>query len=445
MEKYNIKNSLHFNQTLREYLPAGRYHNYAKPDNEIPIYFVDGCGSRLQDADGNQYLDFYCKCGAVFLGHKNAALSTTIEKVLNNYPITDYTDIDEIVCRYFVKYVPCCEKIRFCLSGTEAIQNAIRLARAYTSKNRVIKFEGHFHGSADNIMGGMAKNTQYPIVCEDVDNVFYTEGRANGIMQEQMLMLPWNDSDIVKEILCTYGNEVAAIIMEPVNMNGGSIMPAEGYLNEIREMCNEHHVLLIFDEVITGVHMGLGGAQSVYQVIPDLCVMGKAITSGVVPVSVLMGKAEIMNLMEQNKVAFGGTFNGYHLGMAAVKATFQMLSGSKGDIYYKNIESYSTSLRLIMEEEGERCGLPIVTQGPSGCFSFHCTDKELVSYNQYNDTILKRDQILRQCLLQFGIYVCRTSRMYLNISLTEEDITFFRMHIHPAFENARKIFDRLKL
>lgn len=445
MEKYKIKNSLHYNQTLRQYLPDGRFHNYAKSDNEIPIYFVDGCGSRLQDADGNSYLDFYCKYGAVFLGHKNAVLSAAIEKALKDYPITDYTDIDELVCSYFSKYVPCCEKIRFGLSGTEVIQNAIRLARAYTGKNRIIRFEGHFHGSADNIMGGMAKDARHPIVCEDIDNVFYTEGRANGIMQEQMFMLPWNDIDIVRKILCTYGNEVAAIIMEPVNMNGGSIMPVEGYLNEIREICNEYQVLLIFDEVITGIHMGLGGAQSVYQVIPDLCVMGKAITSGAVPVSVLMGKAKIMNLMEQNRVAFGGTFNGYHLGMAAIQATFQILSGNEGENYYKRIERYSKDLRLIMEEEGKRCGFPIVTQGPSGCFSFHCTDKEVVSYNHYNNSILKRDQILRQCLLQFGIYVCRTSRMYMNISLNEEDVAFFRTHIHPAFENAKKIFDRLKL
>lgn len=445
MEKYKMKNSLHYNQMIKRYLPSGRYHNYAKSDNEIPIHFVDGRGSRLQDADGNQYLDFYCKYGAVFLGHKNTALSATIADALYNYPITDYTDMDEMVCSYFAKYVPCCEKIRFCLSGTEAIQNAIRLARAYTGKNKIIKFEGHFHGSADNIMGGRAKSVGYPIVCEDIDNVFYTEGRANGIMQEQMFMLPWNDSDSVKNFLCAYGNEVAAIIMEPVNMNGGSIMPAEGYLNEIRQICNEHHVLLIFDEVITGIHMGLGGAQSVYQVIPDLCVMGKAITSGVVPVSVLMGKSEIMNLMEHNRVAFGGTFNGYHLGMAAIKATFQILSGVEGENYYKKMEGYSNSLRLIMEEEAKQCGFAIVTQGPSGCFSFHCTDKELLSYRQYNDTILKRDQILRQCLLQFGICVCRTSRMYMSISFMDEDIAFFSKHIHPAFQNARKIFDRLKL
>lgn len=444
MEKYNISKSIEWNHNLKNYLPSGKHHNYSKADNETSIHFIEGLGSMVWDADKNSYLDLYAKFGAMFLGHKNRGLLEAITTAVHKYPITDYTELDSKVCEYFHRYVPCCEKIRFCLSGTEAIQNAIRLARAYTKKRRIIRFEGHFHGSADNIMGGKTNNILCPIVYEDPDSVFHTEGRASAVLQDQMLMLPWNDIEILNKMLKNYGADIAAIIMEPVNMNGGGIMPYDNYLEQVRSLCDEYQVVLIFDEVITGIHMGLGGAQNVFKVTPDLCVMGKAITSGIVPVSAIMGSSDIMNLMEENRVAFGGTFNGYNIGMAAVEATFRILSENE-DFYYNKIKDYASQISKILHEEGKYYGIDLITQGPPACFTYHCTDKPIEVYNQYNDTIMQKDRILRQCMLQYGIIACHTSRMYMNISISDKDIEFFTTHLRPALQTARQIFDRLKL
>ncbi len=444
MHCYSLQKSAEYHEQLKKYLPLGQHHNFAKPDSVMPVYYVKGKNSRLWDADGNEYLDLYAKFGAMFLGHGNKKLQDHLTFALENYPITDFSETDLKVCALFQRYVPCCEKIRFGLSGNEMVQNALRLARAYTKKRRFIKFEGHFHGSSDNILGGKTKNILAPIVCEDPDSVFYTEGRASGVLQDQVIQIPWNNIEILEKTLKSYGGDIAAVIMEPVNINGGSILPEEGYLQKVRSLCDQYGIVLIFDEVITGIHMGLGGAQACYDVTPDLCIMGKAISSGVVPVSVLMGKAEIMGLYEECRVSQGGTFNGYGIGMAAIKATFDILESDYTSIYH-NMESCSDYLRKTLEDAAYRRGIPLVTQGPATCFSFHCSPHKVQSYGAVSDALFKRNEILRQCMLKYGILCCRTSRMYMNITICEADISFFEKRVQAALADAEKIISRLKL
>ena len=148
--------------------------------------------------------------------------------------------------------------IRFGLSGTEIVQNALRLARAWTGKNRFVRFIGHYHGNADNIMGGRAPKTGDPIPSDYVGDLKGTDGRAKDSMESQSYLIPWNNADILENLLKSKGHEIAAVITEPVCVNGGSVLPAPGYLKRVRELCDEYNVVLIFDEIITGFRMGLG-------------------------------------------------------------------------------------------------------------------------------------------------------------------------------------------
>lgn len=428
---------------IAKILVAGKHYNYAKRDCESSLHFVLGKGSMLYDVDNNEYLDLYARHGAMFLGHGNEEYCNALQKAMFD-PISDHSMYDDEVCQWFKKYVPSCERIRFGLSGTEMVLNALRLSRAYTGRRRIIRFNGHCHGTADNIMGGKAKTALCPIVIEDEASKFATKGRASGVLQDQMLLLPWNHIETFRKIVEAYGSDIAAVIMEPVMITGGSILPLSGYLSEVRDICDKYGIVLIFDEINTGVHMGLGGAQLTTGVTPDLCLMGKAVSGGSVPVTALMGKAEIMDLYEQGSVVHGGTYNGYHLGMAAVATTFRILSSKEHEVY-KQLNQMQEMLYKIFQEEAARCGMQIVIQGPPACSSFHCTDKDIMFYEDYDQHIQSKDMILSYCMECYGILVCKASKMYLNVTLNERDIYFFKEHLRPAMEMACTIIGRLKL
>lgn len=441
--RYKRQLSSELTDKLAKILVSGKHYNFSKKENEASLHFSSGKDSMLYDLDNNVYLDLYARRGAMFLGHGNEEYCNALQNA-TLAPISDYSIYDEEVCHWFRKYVPSCERIRFGLSGTEMVLNALRVSRAYTGRRRIIRFNGHCHGTADSIMGGKAKEALCPIVIEDEASKLATKGRASGVLQDQMLLLPWNHIETFRKIVQAYGSDIAAVIMEPVMINGGSILPLPGYLNEVRNICDKHGIVLIFDEINTGVHMGLGGAQVMTGVTPDLCLMGKAVSGGSVPVTALMGKAKIMDLYEHGSVVHGGTYNGYHLGMAAMAATFRILSRNEQEIY-KRLSLVQEMLCKIIQEEAARCGLEIIVQGPSTCSSFHCTDKEIISYEDYSQYIIKKDTILCHCMECYGVLVCKASKMYLNITLNEKDIDFFKEHIRPAMEMAYNIIERLKM
>lgn len=442
ISQYKQQLSCELTDKLAKILVSGKHYNFSQKEDEISLHFLSGKDSLLHDIDNNVYLDLCARHGAMFLGHGNEEYCKALQDAVLA-PITDYSIYDEEVCHWFRKYVPSCERIRFGLSGTEMVLNALRLSRAYTGRRRVIRFNGHCHGTADNIMGGKAKEALFPIVIEDEASRFATKGRASGVLQDQMLLLPWNHIETFRKIVQAYGSDVAAVIMEPVMINGGGILPLPGYLNEVRNICDKYGIVLIFDEINTGIHMGLGGAQAITGVIPDLCLMGKAVSGGSVPVTALMGKAKIMDLYENGGVVHGGIYNGYHLGMAATAATFRILSRNEQEIY-KQLSLVQEEISKIMREEAARCGLEIIVQGPPACSSFHCTDKEIKSYEDYNQHIMNKDTILCYCMACYGILVCKTSKMYFNITLNEKDIYFFKEHIRGAMEMACSAIERLK-
>ena len=228
---------------------------------------------------------------------------------------------------------PCAEKVLCGITGSEAVQLVIRLARAYTKRRYFIRFEGHYHGWLDNVLGGVVNDNALgmPFALESTADMLTTEGRDPEAFL-QSFKLPWNDIAVLENVLEKYGEQVALIIMEPINCNGGCCSPRPGYLERVRELCTKYGIVFCLDEVITGFRVGLNGAQGLLGVTPDIATFGKAMAAGI-PVAAVAGKRWIMDLIETRRVVSVGTFNGYPLGVAASLATINILERDNGAMY----------------------------------------------------------------------------------------------------------------
>lgn len=440
MDTYKQDKSTQYNDMLKGFLAGGVHHNFYRTEKDFISHIVRGKGSRLWDMDGNEYLDLYARAGAMILGHDNQEYIDALKNCLDCTPIVDLGDLEYDVCRLINKYIPCADMMRFGLSGTEMVQNALRVARAYTGKNRFVRFEGHYHGHADNILGGWVYNRDYPVPEDRGDGVVNTKGRARNIMAEQSFLLPWNDMETLENIARRYGDDIAAIIMEPILVNGGGILPVPGYLEQVRDLCTGYNIVLIFDEVITGFRVGLGGAQTLLGVTPDLAVFSKCIAGGGVPVSVLTGKREVMQLYEKKEVVHAGTFNGYQLGLAAIKTTIEILGADEG----KCLEvmcSRAAGIHQTMIEAARAVGLPLVVQGHPSCASFHCSERPITDHP--DDDVYMRNTVIRNRLASNGIFTTSLSKIYPNISITDDDVAFFKARVGSALEEAKMIITRL--
>lgn len=431
-----------YNQRVKQHLPGGVHYNFHLPWEETPLHFAHASRSRVTDMNGREYLDLYARFGALIVGHGNEEYNECLKDTIDRVLSVSHCDLDAEALELIHQYVPSAEMIRFGLSGTEIVQNALRLARAWTGKNRFVRFEGHYHGNSDNIMGGKTPRTGLPVPSDYPGDMKGTQGRARDVMESQSYLLPWNDAARLEELFVEHGDDIAAVIMEPVCVNGGGVMPAPGYLQKVRQLCDYHQVVLIFDEIITGFRMGLGGAQQMFGVTPDLTTLGKAIAGGGVPVSALVGRADIMKLLVDKKVIHAGTFNGYPLGTAAVKATLEML-GRNGGEAMNRMNLHAEMIHDILTREATKAGLPLVVQGPAGCASYHCCTEELSSTADYTFELMSFDILLNGKLAEHGILVSTLSRMYPNIMLDMKDVAWFSERVPTAIAEMKELYDEL--
>lgn len=438
MTKINFSRSNENSLQLKKVLPGGVHYNYHDPGARIEreIGFQKGRGSRVWDLDGNEYLDLFCKWGALIVGHYNPRYNEALMDCIGKVLAVDLCHLEREVCEMLIHHIPCAEMVRFGLSGTESVQNAIRLARAYTGKVKFVRFVGHYHGNADNILGGKVKDLRYPSPVPGDKGVFDTEGRDPDILQRQSFMIPWNDSGVLEELLSNHSREIAAVIMEPIAINGGGVLPKPGYLEAVRELCSRYGVVLIFDEVITGFRVGMNGAQGLFGVTPDLAVFGKAMAGGALPVSAIVGKKEIMDLYAKQRVVHLGTFNGYPLGLAAVRATLQLLSEDPG--CYERMGALNLEIAKSFVAAAKEAGLPLVVQGVPNALVFHVREKPIE--NMVDDGADgQADGLVTLLARERGILFSYVSRIYPNLLLTQEDVVFFRERIFDAVAAAKKV------
>ncbi len=284
------------------------------------MLFDRALGCRLWDLDGREYLDLCCSHGATLLGHGDASVRQAVETALQrgapcSYENEQQTELAEAICAV----VPCCERVRYTCSGTEATMHCLRLARAYTGRPKILKFEGNFHGYHDQVM--YAIGTPADQLGPEESPALYpgSTGMPAGLA-DQLIVVPYNRPDLLERAFQQNGPELAAVIGEPIYYNAGCILPTRDFLDALLRLTRRHGTLLIFDEVLSAFRMAPGGAQEYLGVTPDLCTLGKAVGGGY-PLSVFGGRREIMDrLMPVGDCQHSGTYNGHPVAVAAALA-----------------------------------------------------------------------------------------------------------------------------
>src|ERR1043166_1542214 len=379
----------------------------------VPLYFRNGCGARLRDVDGNEYIDYCLAWGPMILGYRHPeivqAMRDQAEKPM------DYGaqhELEYLVAEKIQSMAPCAERVAFTSSGTEAVQLAHRLARAFTGREKILKFEGHYHGWVD---GALLSYKPSPDQCGPIELPNVVPGSRGQVRNatENTIVAPWNRIDVLEDLLRRNERQIAAVMMEPVLLNGGGILPESGYLSAVRELTRRHGCLLIFDEVITGFRLGPGGAQEHYQVTPDLATFGKAIAGGAT-LSAVAGRADILLQIAGGGVAFGGSFNGTPPALAAAHATLRELSRDNGDALRK-ANRLGEDLRRGISDLGRKYGVPLLASGFGAAFAVHFTKKETL--RDYRDTFADDSGRLRRFLyraLQEGVQAVPDGRFYVS-------------------------------
>ncbi len=404
-----------------ELLAGGVSSNFRLGGQPVPLFFERAQGSRLYDLDGNSYIDYALGMGPVILGHAPEPVLRAIAATLSSGQLFAGQHRGEIeLARRLKQHVPCAELVRFGLSGSEMVQAALRVARAATGRRVVVKFEGHYHGWFDTILVSVAPPLDQAGPA-DLPRLHLPSAGQSAAAAQDVAVLPWNDLEAVQSYLWQHADETAAIIMEPILCNTCVILPQPGYLEGVRELCDRYGVVLIFDEVITGFRVGLGGAQARLGVIPDLAVFAKALGAGF-PIAALAGKRALMDLIGRGAVLHGGTFNTNTVSTAAAIAALDELARDGGQVY-QHMEARGERLMHGLRELGQQAGLPLHVQGLGTVFNTCFTEQPLVTdYRSYQQADLDRQRRWLRALQDRGVRVTSRGTWFLSAAHTDADI-----------------------
>ncbi|PWK26853.1 glutamate-1-semialdehyde 2,1-aminomutase [Arcicella aurantiaca] len=380
-----------------------------------PIFIKSAKGAYLYDEDGNTYIELINSWGPMILGHAHElvekAVSDAIQKGFSfGAPTRREVEMAELIC----SIVPSVEKVRMVNSGTEATMSALRVARGYTGRDKMIKFEGNYHGHGDSFLIAAGSGA---MTFGEPDSPGVTKGVAN-----DTLTAPYNDLAAVQALVDANKGQIACIILEPVVGNMGLVKPVEGFLEGLRKICDEEGIVLIFDEVMTGFRLAKGGFQERCGVIPDMTTMGKIIGGGM-PVGAYGGKKEIMDVVSPaGPVYQAGTLSGNPIAMAAGQAMLTHLSENPS--VYTRLEEIGTTLTNGMKANMEKIGLNYTLNHVGSMFTLFFTDKPVNNFEdaKTSDTALFGRYF--QAMLKRGIYLAPSQyeAMFLSTALTDEHI-----------------------
>jgi glutamate-1-semialdehyde 2,1-aminomutase len=389
-----------------------------------PLFMARAQGSRIWDVDGNEYIDFHNSFGAVLLGHNDRRIRDAVVRAMDERGVSfsAANPYEVELAERLVGMIPSADRVVFSCTGTEATFHAIRLARGFTGRERILKFEGNYHGWHDYVAWS------HHFATDDTGEVPTPVAASAGIpaaIRDLVVVREYNDTDGVRDLLAREGDTIAAVIVEPVFHNAGVVMPEAGFLEALREGCDRSGTVLIFDEVITGFRHGPGGAQGALGVVPDLTTMGKALGNGF-PISVLAGRADIMDrLGPKGDVLFAGTFAGHTLDVAAALAcTDVVLGGALHDHLRRLGSRLTTGIQAAIDE----AGVPVQVLEIAGVWTVYFTDQPIRRFRDFARFAMDKNhpvqRAYRDRLLERGIYVHPhyMIRGFLTDAHTEEDV-----------------------
>jgi glutamate-1-semialdehyde 2,1-aminomutase len=394
-----------------------------------PVFFARGSGAYVWDEDGKRYIDYVGSWGPMILGHTHprvmAAVKETMEYGLGfGAPTRIEVEMAELICRL----VPSINKVRMVSSGTEATMSAIRLARGFTGRDKIVKFEGCYHGHADSLLvkaGSGALTLGVP-----------TSPGVPADLARHTLTLAYNNAAQVRELFGQIGKDIAGVIVEPVAGNMNCVPPVPGFLETLRELCTQHGAVLIFDEVMTGFRVALGGAQALYGIQPDLTTLGKVIGGGL-PVGAFGGRADIMGrLAPEGPVYQAGTLSGNPVSLAAGMATLKEISQPG---FFEALTAKTAMLARGLAERAQRAGVPLAVQQVGGMFGIFFTQEPAVtSFAQVMACDVERFRKFFHGMLRAGVYLAPSAfeAGFVSAAHTDADIA-------ETLEKAEAVFRTL--
>lgn len=404
-------------QEAQKYIPGG-VNSPVRAFKSVggePVFIQRAKGAYLWDADGKQYIDYIGSWGPMVLGHANDDVIKAVQVAAeNSLSFGAPTEAETMLAKKICELIPSIDKIRMVSSGTEATMSALRLARGYTGRDKIVKFEGCYHGHSDSLLvkaGSGALTFGVP-----------TSPGVPTALAEQTLTLQFNNLEQAEALFADVGEQIAAIIIEPVAGNMNLITPQSGFLEGLRKLCDEYGTVLIFDEVMTGFRVGLQGAQGVYNITPDLTCFGKVIGGGM-PVGAFGGKEEIMNhISPDGPVYQAGTLSGNPVAMAAGIKTLELISTPN---FFENLTVKVKSLMLGLKNVSQSHDIPLATNGIGGMFGLFFTEAERV--NTFDDSVAcdsDRFNKFFHGMLERGVYLAPSSfeAGFVSITHSENDI-----------------------
>ena len=361
-----------------------------------PIYFERGEGAYLYDVDGNAYIDYVGSWGPMILGHSNPFIVDAVRIELDKgLGFGAPTEIETSLAKKICQLMPSIELVRMVSSGTEATMSAIRLARGYTKRDKIVKFEGCYHGHSDSLLvkaGSGALTLGVP-----------TSPGVPSDLAKHTLTLEYNNLDSVKALFSKMGEEVGCIIVEPVAGNMNCIPPKEGFLQGLRKLCDDYGSVLIFDEVMTGFRVALGGAQAYYQVKPDLTTLGKVIGGGL-PVAAFGGQREIMNqIAPLGPIYQAGTLSGNPLSMASGVAMLSILEAD--DSFYQNLSDSTEYLVNGIVAAANTSNVSMTSNNVGGMFGlFFSSEEKVTNFSQASNCDIELFKKFYKSMIKQGVY-----------------------------------------
>ena len=412
-----MSNSSNLFQQARRHIPGGVNSPVRafKGVGGDPLFFARGAGAYLWDEDGKKYIDYVGSWGPMILGHAHAAVIAAVKAAADHglgfgAPTRIETQMADRICAL----MPAIEKVRMVSSGTEATMSAIRLARGFTGRDKIVKFEGCYHGHSDSLLvkaGSGALTLGVP-----------TSPGVPASLAEHTLALEYNNLDQVQEIFAKFGQDIACIIVEPVAGNMNCVPPVPGFLKGLRDVCAHYGSVLIFDEVMTGFRVALGGAQAHYGITPDLTTLGKVIGGGL-PVAAFGGRADIMDkIAPDGPVYQAGTLSGNPLAMAAGLA---MLTEVAKPGFHQALTAKTASLTTGLRDLAKQAGIPLATQSVGAMFGLFFTQETNISrFSQVMACDVARFRKFFHGMLEEGVYLAPSAfeAGFLSAAHTDADI-----------------------